>query len=272
MGRYQELTKNILWESFGRETVASRIARSLLPVGLIPYHLQPWSSPPEYFVTDSSNIEPYLMHIIGTAIQSGEGKLVTCAHVVESLRNQDTETYLLSRLHVENTLRYAPYPIRHAVPFFDPRTNQPNPSIDMSVLIVPAISTEDLPYEVPSVQWGDSGRLGVGDSVLVGGYPYGREMFLYTQSNRGLIQPTFYSGIISAIIPAMAPLETRLIQISVPVAGGMSGGAVFLPETGEIVGMITGCVHHNDIPLPMSYAIPSEIIAPFVEVISFETE
>jgi S1-C subfamily serine protease len=121
------------------------------------------------------------------------------------------------------------------------------------------------------VKWGDSSQLGIGDPVIVGGYPYGRDMFLFTESNKGLVQPTFYSGIVSALIPAMAPLETRLVQISIPVAGGMSGGAVFLPETGEVVGMITSCVHLNDIPLPMSYAIPSEVIAPFVQVITIKT-
>jgi S1-C subfamily serine protease len=96
-------------------------------------------------------------------------------------------------------------------------------------------------------------------------------MFLFTKSNRGLIQPTFYSGIISAILPATTATETRLLQISIPVAGGMSGGAVFLPNTGEVVGMVTSCIHVGEVPLPMSFAIPSEVIAPFVESISFST-
>jgi hypothetical protein len=52
----------------------------------------------------------------------------------------------------------------------------------------------------------------------------------------------------------------------------MSGGAVLHPETGQVLGMITSCMMLNDIPLPMSYAIPSEIIAPFIEVISFESK
>jgi hypothetical protein len=42
------------------------------------------------------------------------------------------------------------------------------------------------------------------------------------------------------------------------------------PETGNVLGMITSCMTINSIPLPMSYAIPSEVIAPFIEVISFE--
>jgi S1-C subfamily serine protease len=106
----------------------------------------------------------------------------------------------------------------------------------------------------------------------VGGYPLGKEMFLSLETNRGLIQPTFYSGIISAIIPATKPTETRLLQLSIPVEGGMSGGAVFLAETGEVIGMITSCLEKNGVSLPMSIAIPSEIIAPYVESVSFTTQ
>jgi hypothetical protein len=40
--------------------------------------------------------------------------------------------------------------------------------------------------------------------VIVGGYPYGTEMFLYTQSNRDIVQPTFHAGMISAVIPTTA--------------------------------------------------------------------
>jgi len=159
------------------------------------------------------------------------------------------------------------------IPYRDPRTNEENHGVDLSVIILPVRRTAEHPYDVPEVKWGDSAQLGVGDQVILGGYPYGKQMFLFTQSNRGIVQPTFYSGIISAILPVTAPLETRLLQISTPAAGGMSGGAVFLPDTGEVVGMITSCVHYQEeIPLPMTYALPSEIIAPFVEVITFETK
>jgi hypothetical protein len=51
----------------------------------------------------------------------------------------------------------------------------------------------------------------------------------------------------------------------------MSGGAVFDQKTGEVIGMVTSCMHVGDIPLPTSYAIPSEIIAPYLEVITFQT-
>lgn len=264
--------KEIPWTSFGRETPAARVGRSLVPVGLYSFELKPFdpAGTPAVDLTEPDN-EKYLMNIVGTAIQVGDGKLVTCTHVVEALfrHEQKLSHYILARALREGMVYAVPYSIKISVPYIDIRTGKPNPGVDLAVLVVPARSTEELPYEIPPVRWGDSTRLGVGDPVVVGGYPYGTEMFLYTQSNRGLMQPTFYVGIISAILPATTTSETRLLQISVPVAGGMSGGAVFLPDTGEVVGMVTSCVHAGDIPLPMSYAIPSEVIAPFAENISF---
>ncbi|MBI5583372.1 MAG: trypsin-like peptidase domain-containing protein, partial [Deltaproteobacteria bacterium] len=216
--------------------------------------------------------EQYLMNIVGTAIQAGNGKLVTCRHVVEAILDQGANGYILSRIMRDGTIAYVPYPIVKALRYVDPRTDAVNGEVDLSVLLVPAKSTEHAPYETPTVSWGDSSGLGVGESILVCGYPHGTEMFKFTQSNRDIIQPTFYQGIVSAILPATKPFETRIIQISIPSAGGMSGGAVFNPETGKVMGMITSCVHMNGIPQPMSYAIPSEIIAPYVEVITFETK
>lgn len=271
MDKYKELGKKIPWTSFGRETVISRVSHSILPVGFLPFVPLPYSKESAKRYVETTRPEDFMMHIVGTAIQVGDGKLVTCAHVVDELKTQPNNSYLLARTYSGINVLMQPYPIPSIVPYYDPRTNQPNPSVDLSVLVVPVQRTKEHPYNVPNVEWADSSRIGIGDRVIVGGYPLGRDMFLNTTSNRGLVQPTFYSGIVSAVIPAMKTSETRLLQISTSVAGGMSGGAVLVPETGEVLGMITSCMTLNDIPLPMSYAIPSEVMAPFIEVITFET-
>jgi hypothetical protein len=225
-----------------------------------------------FVIQDDADFEKLLMHIVGTAIQSDTGKLVTCAHVVEGLMqaNPQGNYYLLARMFRGSEILFMPYSIQASVKYLDPRSGgKANDLVDLALLLsTPNI--EKMPYEVPNVTFGDSGQLGVGDRVIVGGYPHGREMFLFTKTNRGLIQPTFYSGIVSAILPVSQPMETRLLQISIPVAGGMSGGAVFLPETGEVIGMITSCAEIKGISQPMSYAIPSEIIAPYVELVTFK--
>ncbi len=273
MRHYKDLD-GIPWNSLGRETVTHRVGRSIVPVGVYPFDLAPFSSV-EAIPAISGNhpeMEKYLMNIVGTAIQAGPGKLVTCLHVADALITMRRKGYILARLIRDDLIRYTPYPIETALRYVDPRTDKVNPDVDLSVLICTAKSLPDLPYEVPPVDWGDSAQLGVGDSVIVGGYPHGLEMFKFAQSNRGLIQPTFYQGIVSAILPAMKLGETRLLQISVACAGGTSGGAVFCPKTGQVLGMVTSCVHALSIPQPISYAIPSEIIAPYVNAITFETK
>ena len=273
MGRYQEITTNIPWNYLGRETTASLLGKSIVPIGILPFQPKPIENDKMPAISmREKGAEQYLMNIVGTAIQAGDGKLVTCGHVVEAILGQNAKGYILSRIFRDGTIEYVPYPIVKALRYVDPRTDAVNTDVDLSILLVPAKSTERIPYETPSVSWGDSSELGVGDRILICGYPHGTEMFNFTQSNRGIIQPTFYQGVVSAILPATKPYETRIIQVSVPSAGGMSGGAMFDPDTGKVMGMITSCVHTNGIPQPMSYAIPSEIIAPYVEVVTFKTE
>lgn len=273
MDKYKELTKDIPWNSAGKETVISKVGNSLIPVGVYPFELKPFDkNNPQVKTNEDLDREQYLMNIVGTAVQAGKGKLFTCCHVVEAVLQQKARGYILARLLREGTVVYTPYPIQTALKYVDPRTQKVNKEVDLSVLIVPAKSIKGLPYEVPSIEWGDSTELGVGDPVIVGGYPHGTEMFKFTQSNRGIIQPTFYNGIIGAILPATKPYETRILQISVACAGGMSGGAVIEPNTGKVLGMVTSCVHSSNIPQPISYAIPSEIIAPYVKIITFDTK
>lgn len=273
MGKYQEITRGIPWNYLGRETIASKLGKSIVPVGILPFQPKPIedNKMPAISIREQG-AEQYLMNIVGTAIQAGDCKLVTCGHVVEALISQNARGYILSRIIREGLVVCVPYPIVKALRYVDPRTDAVNNEVDLSVLLVPAKSTENIPYEIPNVVWGDSSELGVGNQVIICGYPHGTEMFKFTESNRGIIQPTFYQGIVSAILPATKPYETRIIQVSVPSAGGMSGGAIFDPETGKVMGMITSCVNMNGIPQPISYAIPSEIIAPYVEVITFTTK
>ena len=114
-----------------------------------------------------------------------------------------------------------------------------NPDVDIGVLICTAVGDDTIPYDVPPVTWGDSTQLGVGDRVLIGGYPLGKDMFLALSTNRGIVQPTFYDGNVSAIIPATKNTETRLIQISTISMGGISGGVVCDPTSGAVLGMVT---------------------------------
>ena len=106
--------------------------------------------------------------------------------------------------------------------------------------------------------------------MLIGGFPLGKAMFFSNPTNRGFVQPSFFEGIISAVIPAIQRGETRLFQISSVALGGISGGVVCDPRTGAVLGMVTSGLSAGEVSLPITYAIPSEVLRPFAEAISFD--
>jgi hypothetical protein len=208
--------------------------------------------------------------IQGTAFQVGKGKLYTCWHVVEQLHYREGHAYIWANTRMNGIEAQRPYGFAAVLKYYDLRFENGGPGIDAGLLISPAIDTPDHPYEVPPVTWGDSTRLGVGDRVLIGGFPLGKAMFFSNKTNRGLVQPSFFEGIVSAIIPAIQLGETRLIQISSVALGGISGGVVCDPRSGAVLGMVTSGLTVGDISLPITYAIPSEVLRPFADAVSFD--
>ena len=83
--REMRIADAIPWGSLGRETVASTVGRSLLPVGMLPFEPVPFSKDAPAVDQNHPDVEKVLMNIVGTAIQVGPGKLITCLHVVDAL-------------------------------------------------------------------------------------------------------------------------------------------------------------------------------------------
>jgi hypothetical protein len=259
----------IPWSSRGRNTPISRLARSIVAVGNKEGGFPSVDLALNLPIQDPDH-ESWVMDIQGTAFQVGEGKLLTCRHVIEELRLEEREAYLYANSHIGTTEAIRPYPFAASIGFIDPRFADGGKKIvDAGMLLCPARSTPEAPYEVPIVRWGDSARLGVGDRVLIGGFPLGRDMFFTNSSNRGLLQPSFFEGIISAIIPAIREGETRLLQISSIAMGGISGGVVCDPANGRVLGMVTSGITKGEVDLPVTYAIPSEVLQPWCDSISF---
>jgi hypothetical protein len=261
----------IPWRSFGRKNKISRLAESLLPIGNFPARL-PSRENEILLASDNPDFEKGIMDIKGTAMQCGRGKLLTCWHVCQELAVPEGRSYVQTKFLAERAIYKIYWPLTVQFSFIDPRTKAGNADVDIGLIGCPAKSTSERPYEVPVIKWGDSTTLGVGDRVLIGGYPLGRDMFLAAATNRAIVQPTFYDGIISAILPAVRPSETRLLQISSVALGGISGGAVCRPDTGEVVGMVTSGLTSEGVSLPITYAIPSEVLQPYANSISFKTE
>jgi hypothetical protein len=272
MDKLREQFSKIPWASFGRQTPISELARSVLPVGNFPARM-PSRDAGLMVALGEPDYEKYLMDIQGTAFQVGRGKLITCWHVCEALHVKEGHAYIQTTSQREDGAWLKGYwPIETQFSFIDPRTKKGNAGVDIGLLVCSAVGDDTIPYDVPPVTWRDSTQLGVGDRVLIGGYPLGRDMFLALTTNRGIVQPTFYDGIVSAIIPATKDTETRLIQISTISMGGISGGVVCDPASGAVVGMVTSGLEIAGQSLPITYAIPSEVIQPYADAISFKVK
>ncbi|MET4332062.1 hypothetical protein ABIB80_007924 [Bradyrhizobium sp. i1.15.2] len=268
----RERFSKIPWSSFGRQTPVATLARSVLPVGNFPGRL-PSRDAGIMAALGEPDYEKYLMDIQGTAFQVGRGKLVTCWHVCEALKVKEGHSYIqTTHQRADGVWVKGYWPVESQFSFVDPRIQRGNPDVDIGILISTAVGDDAIPYDVPPVTWGDSTQLGVGDRVLIGGYPLGKDMFLALSTNRGIVQPTFYDGIVSAIIPATKETETRLIQISTISMGGISGGVVCDPTSGTILGMVTSGLETAGQSMPITYAIPSEVIQPYAEAISFKVK
>lgn len=272
---YDDFANIIPWASMGRQSIVSKVGQCLLPIGIFDSSLpvSQYEGSSKEVSTRDADFEKYLLNIVGTAIRTGTGKLVTCLHVVESIDYQSSKGYaLVRRILSKNTISHTACAFGSALKYVRPGKKRGNPGVDLAVIpFVPRDRHGDI-IDTQSIVWGDSTKLGVGDRVLLGGFPYGTELFKITQTNRGIVQPSFFDGIVSAIIPALNEQETRLIQLSTQAAGGMSGGAVFDPETGAAYGMITsGIEGEGGVLHPVTYAIPSEVILPYSGAINYDS-
>ncbi len=129
------------------------------------------------------------------------------------------------------------------------------------------------------VSLGDSSRIEEGQLIALCGYPYGPVFGLH---------PTTHTGIISNISPMAIPvqnmslLSNRMInaltnpyfifQLDCTAFPGNSGGPLFLPETGDVIGVLNSAFikatkENKQISTGISYAIPINYIKELIESI-----
>ena len=249
-----------------------------MPIGVYDRSLpvQQYEGTSKEITNRDAGFEKYLLNIVGTAILTGTGKLVTCLHVVQGIAKEGAKGFaLVSRTLSENTIIHTacPFDSSRAIKYVRPGQKKWDAGVDLALIPFVPRDRHGNVIDTPSIVWGDSTELAIGKRVLIGGYPYGTDLFRIAQTNRGVVQPSFFDGIVSAIIPAQSERETRLIQLSTPAAGGMSGGAVFDSETGAAYGMIFSSLEDSDgTLLPVTYAIPSEVILPYSGAFNYNTK
>ncbi|QDH14316.1 PDZ domain-containing protein [Formicincola oecophyllae] len=123
-----------------------------------------------------------------------------------------------------------------------------DPMTDIAVLKV------DSSEPLPSVPWGDSNHVDIGDWILVAGNPFG-------------FGSSVTAGIISAIGRdlGIGPLD-NFMQIDAPINPGNSGGPAFNLR-GEVVAMNAAIASPSDGSVGIGFGIPSAIVAVVVDEI-----
>jgi len=109
---------------------------------------------------------------------------------------------------------------------------------------------------MPSVPWGDSTQLKVGETVLAFGNPYG-------------FQFTVTRGIVSALKrgnpdPTNRAKPGQFIQTDAAINPGNSGGPL-VDARGEVIGINTFLVSPSGTFSGMGFAIPSQIVKPTID-------
>jgi len=124
-----------------------------------------------------------------------------------------------------------------------------------------------------------------GRDVATAGFPMGTET-LTAPGYLHQVTPTLQSGIISAVLPFPCK-DPHALMINVMVQGGASGSPVFLPETGDVIGVINSSLneisfssnpniseennkvkphfHQVNSPTNISYVVPSRYIEAMLE-------
>lgn len=217
----------------------------------------------KHLTPDEKEIRKFLLRILGSGISVGGGRLLAPRIILDQAKRTGSTVYAILTTGGDVKVHHV-VPLVHFLPYIDPRTKEINSEVDAMLTIVPVpepILQEAAPRPI---HWGDSTDLGAGDAVMVAGFPLGSDLFFEHRSNRGVIQPTLYAATIAAIVPATTSSETRLLRLTIPGLGGLSGGVVFRPRTGEMLGMIVSATLDGLVPAPVLYAIPSEALQPFV--------
>jgi serine protease Do len=221
---------------------------------------------PESFAPLVRRVEPAVVNIASTK-EVNTGELLS--ELLPELRGTPYEKRFRERLRTQRELRAAgsgfiidPSGVivtnRHVIGRADrikvslvDGTELPAKVIGIDELTDIAVIKVVPPKPLPSVSWGDSRQVEVGDWILAAGNPFG-------------LGPSVTAGIVSARGRDIGagPFDDFL-QLDAPMNPGNSGGPTFNLD-GQVVGLNTAIVSPSGGSVGIGFAIPSQIVSPVV--------
>jgi hypothetical protein len=139
--------------------------------------------------------------------------------------------------------------------------------IDIGVIEFTRDNTKEFDQCRPLRPIDNVGSLRPTQEIAVAGYPYGTDSLTipFTEGKRIYRSgPVVQQGFISALAPYHSNKRITKILLDIRTARGMSGAPVFLPSTGEVIG-----VHEGGREATMAYAIPLDqrIMAEWFDIV-----
>lgn len=109
---------------------------------------------------------------------------------------------------------------------------------------------------------GDATEVHEGDRVVTCGWPYGTQVH-----GSEPVVPSFASGTISNIKPhpRVAPENRSHYWVQMPVNPGNSGGAVFNPTTGEVIGIVVSMIEIRGVRAGLAHVVPIALARPGID-------
>lgn len=110
---------------------------------------------------------------------------------------------------------------------------------------------------------GDASDVDEGLRVATCGWPYGTQVHRAGEP----VAPSFAWGTVSNIMPhpQTAPERRKEYWIQMPVNPGNSGGGVFNPKTGEIMGIVVSLLEVRGVRAGLAQAVPIELARPGID-------
>lgn len=208
--------------------------------------------------------------IVGTGFQASVGKIATCAHVAKALAPHASfgESRIIT---IDRKTRYIRFwAMSCTIKNYVDRNSKIDETVDCGFILT--LPKAGAAYPTVPVTWGDSDKVAIGEEVGICGFPMGDELFIDPQNKKIVgFGYTVQKGIVSAILPVDHPAVSReLFQLDIQTYGGMSGGPVFLANTGEVIGMVQSQIQTTQGVTNITYAVPGNVIEDCASRISFK--